>query len=102
MPQITPTISRMKATEATQHFGKVIQRSYIGNERLVAEKNNLSVVVILSVQDRERMRQAAALHDPEGLNRAISREAKAQGLAPEILDKEVEDPKSRVFEELCG
>ena len=102
MPQKNPTMSRINATEARQHFGKVIQRAYSGNEHLIVEKDNLPVVVVLSFQDYERMRQAAALHNLEEMNRALSRAAKGQGLTPEALDQEVEEGKGRVFEELYG
>ena len=102
MPQKNPIMNRINATEARQHFGKVIQRAYVGNEHLVVEKNNLPVVVILSVQDYEKMRQAAALHNLEELNRALNREAKAQGLTPEALDREIKEIKSQIFQELYG
>ena len=63
-----PTMSKINATEARQQFGKVIQRAYSGDEHLVIEKNGLPVVVVLSIHEYEKMRQAAALHNQETMS----------------------------------
>jgi prevent-host-death family protein len=96
------TMSKVNATEARQHFGKLIQRAYSGGEHLVVEKNDLPVVVILSVKDYEELRKTAALQNLQELNRSLSKEAKAQGLTPEMLEERVEETKREIFEELYG
>lgn len=102
MIQRKPTMSKVNATEVRQHFGKVIQRAYSGGEHLVVEKNDLPVVVILSVKDYEELRQKAALQNLQELNRSLSRQAKAQGLTPEKLEVKVEETKREIFEQLYG
>lgn len=102
MVQKKATMSKINATEARQKFGKVIQRAYSGGEHLVVEKNDLPVVVILSVKDYEDLRQNAALHNLRELNQALSRQAKAQGLTPEKLEEKVEETKQQIYEELYG
>jgi prevent-host-death family protein len=97
-----PTISKITATEVRQHFGKVIHRAYSRGEHLVVEKNDLPVVVILSVKDYEELRQKAALQNLDELNRSLSRQAQLQGLTPEKLEGRVEETKREIFEELYG
>lgn len=102
MVQKKPTLSKINATEARQNFGKVIQRAYSGGEHLVVEKNDLPVVVILSVNEYEQMRQNAALQNLRELNQALNRQAKAQGLTPEKLEEKVEETKQEIYQELYG
>ena len=97
-----PAMSTIKATEARQSFGEVIKRAVVGGEQFVVEKNDLPVVVILSVRDYEEMRKATALENLRALSRAASRAALAQGLTPEKLDEEIEETKARMFQELYG
>ena len=97
-----PTMTKISATEVRQHFGKVIQRAYSRGEHLVVEKNDLPVVVILSIKDYEDLRQKAALQNLEELSRSLSRQVKVQGLTPEKLEDRVEETKREIFEELYG
>jgi prevent-host-death family protein len=95
-------MSKVNATEARQHFGKLIQRAYSGGEHLVVEKNDLPVVVILSVKDYEELRQIAALQNLQNLSRSLSGEAKAQSLTPEKLEEKIEQTNREIFQELYG
>ncbi len=68
----------------------------------MVEKNDLPVVVILSVKDYEELRQIAALQNLQELNRSLSKQAKAQSLTPEKLEEKIEQTKREIFEELYG
>ena len=92
-------MSHINATEARQSFGQVIQRAYSENEHLIVEKNGLPVVVILSFQEYEQLRQEAASRNLEELSRSLSREAKAKGLTPEMIEEQVEETKQDLFNE---
>lgn len=102
MKQKKQKLSKIKATEVRQYFGKVIQRAYMNSEHLVVEKNGLPVVVILPISDYEEMRQKAGLQNLSELNRALNRKANEMGLTEEELNKKVEETKKEIFEELYG
>ena len=97
-----PMMSVVNATEARQNFGKIISRAYSGQEHLVIEKNGLPVVVVLSVQDYERLRQEAAMQNLVEMGEALSEKAKRKGLSPESLLEQEERVKEDIFEDLYG
>lgn len=102
MPPKKPVMSKINATEARQKFGNVIQRAFRGDEHFVVEKNGLPVVVILSVQEYEDLRQAAALQNLDALGRSLGKKATAEGLTFEDINEQVEETKEEIFEELYG
>jgi len=102
MSMTYPAMRTIKATEARQSFGEVIRRAVVEGEQFVVEKNDLPVVVILSIRDYEEMRKAAALENLRALSRAANRAAVALGLTPEKLDEEIDETKARLFQERYG
>ncbi len=102
MSMAFPKTTHINATEARQSFGDVIKRAVIKGEQFIVEKNDLPVVVILSVRDYEEMRRAAAVDNLRELNRELNKAALAQGLTPEKVEQESEEIKREVYQQLYG
>lgn len=90
------------ATWAPTHLGEIIRRAITQGERFVVEKDNIPVVVILSVADYERLRREAALARFEALSRRAGLEAEAEGVNELGLEREIEAIQREVFEEQYG
>ena len=48
-------VRMVSATEAKNRFGAIIKRAYAGDEHLIVERGGIPVVVIVPIQDYERL-----------------------------------------------
>ncbi len=89
--------STITATYAQNSFGEVIRRVSKDGEHLIVEKDGVPVVVIMSVQEYERMqpRFAQAV-------RAAAREASQLELTEEQLAQQVREVREVVYQEHYG
>jgi len=92
----------ISATQARIHFGEVIRRAYIGQEPVVVEKDGIPVVVILSFPSYEQLLKELKLARFERLSRAAGMDAERQGLSEERLEQEMEEIRSRRYQETYG
>jgi hypothetical protein len=92
----------VKATEGHREFGKLLRRVYGSNEHLVVERDGFPVAVLLSFQEYQQLIRDQSLAELERLNRALSKEAEAQGLSEKELSQEIKQTRKEVIEELYG
>ncbi len=99
------------ATKAHRQFGELIRRAYSGKEHFVVEKDDLPVVVILSVDEYEALRKIQEeqerdrqerLYRFQEAARAIGEEVAKLGLTEEEVMQRVDEIRQELYEQKHG
>ncbi len=99
------------ATKAHRQFGDLIRRAYTGKEHFIVEKDDLPVVVILSVAEYEALmqeREGRDLDRQERLRRlreaarTIGEAAAQSGLTEEEVMQKTEEIRQQLYEQNYG
>ena len=99
----TASKKTITVTELRRNFASVVKRIHQKHEHTVIENKGVSVAVILSVEEYDKLvsRQSAkaAFHD---LSRNFGRDVEKLGITEEEFMAELEKTKRRVFTEQYG
>ena len=90
------------ATELRRNFNVVAKRIQQKREHTIIESKGAPTVVVLSMEEYERLLRFQRLAEFQKLARAIGKDVEKSGLTEEQLLEELEETKREVFRERYG
>ena len=92
----------ISATSARRQFGRVVQRTYSGEEHFVVEKDGLPVVAIISMPEYQEFLKNRQVEHFRTSARAFGEFVEERGLTEDDADNMIEASRQRLHEQRHG